>query len=184
MSSLYNGNTPNISSPSSKSISELVNWAKDGDLELNPEYQRPSVWDKERQMMLIHSLLSGVPVPSLMINDRWEGTGRNMDPNSPQYAMIDGKQRLEAIIAWMDGTLRIPSQWVSSEFLTSSSVTVSYQNLTVAGQRIFKRLSLPVCVAVVGTVAEEAELFLTVNGAGVEQTVEDMERAKKVAHAA
>lgn len=181
MSSLYNGNTPNISSPSSKSISELVNWAQDGDLDLNPEYQRPSVWDKNRQKKLIHSLLAGVPVPSIMINDRWEGTGRTMEPGLPQYAMIDGKQRLEAIIAWMDGTLHIPSEWLSAEFLDTTSETVSYQDLTLSGQRIFKRLAIPVCVAMVATIEEEAELFLTVNGAGVEQTTENMARARQVA---
>lgn len=58
-------------------------------INLDPRFQRRSVWSPEKQSSFIESLLLGIPVPQLLLA---EGKKRG-DP----YIIIDGKQRLLAM---------------------------------------------------------------------------------------
>ncbi len=61
-----------------------------GLLNLEPGFQRKSVWSESDRKKLIESIFHGYPVPSIFLYKRNEG-GKVM------YDVIDGKQRLESI---------------------------------------------------------------------------------------
>ena len=75
-------------------LSQLV---ADGTINLSPKYQRRFRWDTERQSRLIESFLMNVPVPPILLNE--DGYG--------QYSVIDGKQRLTAIVDFFSGKLEL-----------------------------------------------------------------------------
>jgi hypothetical protein len=174
----------------------LVRQVEAGEIDINPPYQRGEAWTEDQRVALMRSLLSGVPVPTLIINERhhqgWADTAA-YDRNSPggagSYAVIDGKQRLLALAAWFSGDLAIPASWLPSEEVLVSEDTadgpyVRVSGLTDLGQRMTgQRILLPVSEARVSSVQEEAAIYLLVNGGGTPQTDSDMARAARIAGA-
>jgi hypothetical protein len=63
--------------------------AKIGRLELNPSYQRGDVWTDKESSELIDSVLRGIPLPSIILNQR---------RNERSLEIVDGKQRLTSIL--------------------------------------------------------------------------------------
>lgn len=73
-------------------IREFRDQAEEGELVLNPSYQRDSVWPDKMSVELIDSILRGIPLPSIILNQR-----RESDKNE----IVDGKQRLTAILRFI-----------------------------------------------------------------------------------
>lgn len=170
----------------------LVHMAETGELDINPPYQRGAVWTEDQRVALMRSLLSGVPIPTLIINDRdardWTDVA-NYDPDAggPSYALIDGKQRLMTLAVWFAGGLAIPASWVDSGLVDQTEHTgdgpyVRFTGLNETGHRVVgERLLLPVSEARATTLRAEADIYLLVNGQGTPHTDEDMARAAAVA---
>jgi len=66
--------------------------AEDGLLDLNPSYQRDVVWSNGESQKLIESVLRGIPLPSVILTRR---------ENSKVWQIVDGKQRLTAVLRFM-----------------------------------------------------------------------------------
>lgn len=66
--------------------------AEEGTLILNPSYQRDSVWSDSESKALIDSILRGIPLPSIILNQR---------KGDPHVEIVDGKQRLTAILRFI-----------------------------------------------------------------------------------
>jgi Protein of unknown function DUF262 len=66
-------------------------------LNLRPEYQRRLVWDDKKRSLFIESLLLNVPIPPIFLYE-WE-LGR--------YEVMDGQQRLSAIIDFYENGLAL-----------------------------------------------------------------------------
>ena len=75
---------------SEPTISDLVLRFKDRQVNLEPGFQRRSVWTVSDRVRLIQSILAGYPIPSIFLYKR-VNNGRTV------YDVIDGKQRLETI---------------------------------------------------------------------------------------
>ena len=171
----------------------LVKQIDDGDLDINPPYQRGAVWTEDQRVALMYSLLTGTIVPSLIINNRhhnrWtDRAAYNPDnPTSPSYAVVDGKQRLLCVRAWFRSELAIPASWLPAEEVlrtvdTADGPYVYADGLTELGRRMTgERILLAVGEAEVNSVRDEAALYLLVNGGGTPQTDADMSRAAKTA---
>ena len=99
---------------SNRSAREIARIFSDGDGDISPEYQRGSVWTEDQRIALVRSWLMGVPIPSIVINDRIFGAWPN-DKRGPSggyaYSAIDGKQRIETAIAWFGGEFAVPASW-------------------------------------------------------------------------
>lgn len=150
---------------------------------LDPPYQRGSVWDDTRRRNLIRSMLMGLPVGSIVVNHR----GYNVGPAF--MAVVDGKQRIEALRAVADGLLPIPAVWVDARFRGQTQmVDIDGQTIeavivdsgTHPFMAIIEDFPLPTLRAEVKTKAEKAAIFMLVNFGGVEQTEADRARAEKV----
>lgn len=84
-------------------------------VDLDPPYQREgNVWKPDARSTLIDSLINGLDVPKLYFESASERRS-NPDGLSYQYAVLDGKQRLEAILAFIDGTLALPEDFIFFE---------------------------------------------------------------------
>lgn len=79
------------------SIGEIVSLYEEGELVIDPEFQRLFRWEPGQKSKLIESLLLGIPLPSIFVfetaNGKWE--------------LVDGLQRLSTILEFM-GKLRSP----------------------------------------------------------------------------
>lgn len=73
-------------------IQDFAGRARGGQLELNPTYQRDFVWSNADSQMLIESILRGIPLPSIILA---------RVSSSQRYQIVDGKQRLTAILRFM-----------------------------------------------------------------------------------
>ncbi len=74
-------------------ITSLYDSFKDGDLILQPEFQRRYVWDAQKASRLIESVLLGVPLPIIYLSEEQDGT----------KTVIDGQQRLTSFFNFLDG---------------------------------------------------------------------------------
>lgn len=73
-------------------IRNFSDYAKEEGLELNPSYQRDSVWSTSDSQLLIDSILRGIPIPSIILTQI---------ENNDQLQIVDGKQRLTAILRFI-----------------------------------------------------------------------------------
>jgi hypothetical protein len=175
-----------------RSARELVNMMRDGLMTADLPYQRGDAWTPDQRIELIRSWLSGTPIPSIIINDRynheWAIANGTHVVEGPGYAVIDGKQRLETARMWYDSELAVPASWFEpSEVLvtedTDDGPYVRYSGLTKAEQTSFALTValFPFAAAKVATLEEEAAIYGRVNGGGTPQTAEDMARAARIA---
>jgi hypothetical protein len=72
-------------------IAQFRQYAMDGEMDLNPSYQRADVWPTADAQLLIESVLRGIPLPSVILLQR------NTD-DGDRYEIVDGKQRLTSLL--------------------------------------------------------------------------------------
>ena len=142
-------------------LSVVKHWRDEGDLKLDCEYQRGDVWGPTRQINLIRSLLLGIPISAIVVNDRLQGNWPGDD--MAIYAVIDGKQRLTAILKFLDGELAVPGEWFNLDG------EITFDKLPLSTRRRFKNKPIPFCEAALPTIEMEQEVFELVNFGGVSQ---------------
>jgi hypothetical protein len=72
-------------------IAQFRQYAVDGEMNLNPSYQRADVWPTADAQLLIESVLRGIPLPSVILLQRNTQDG-------DRYEIVDGKQRLTSLL--------------------------------------------------------------------------------------
>lgn len=85
------------------SIAEIYQKIKEGKLILDPDYQRRAIWNVEKKTAFIESLYMEIMIPPIYVV---EIPGEDiLDEN--KYEVVDGKQRLTAIMEFVKGSLRL-----------------------------------------------------------------------------
>jgi len=87
------------------SVGELVNLYKDGELKINPAYQRLFRWDSTRKTRFVESILLGLPLPPIFVFQLPDGV----------WELIDGLQRLSTVLEFV-GVLKDPEGTVVPTF--------------------------------------------------------------------
>lgn len=148
--------------------------------EMNPPYQRASVWTEGQRVALIKSLFMGLPIGAIVLNNRGYAT-------SKIYAVVDGKQRMETLRAFHTNQFAVPAEWFDSKqvvesFTDTDGVEKVYlKDVAEVVRRRYENLIVPSLEAQVDTIAEEAEIFGLINSSGTAQTDEDLQRAALIA---
>lgn len=99
------------------SLGEVMNLYKDGELRINPEFQRLFRWDITRKTRFIESILLGIPIPPIFVFQDKDGN----------WELIDGLQRLSTILEFTgilkdpEGKKVEPSTLEGTKFLPSLS---------------------------------------------------------------
>lgn len=158
-------------------LSNFLLWKLCGKIDLSPPYQRGAVWGLTRQRMLIRSLIEGLPIGSIVVNDRTSAPQIWPDASvgrAPSFAVIDGKQRLLAIFAWMSGDLTVPASWFPPELVgcytyTGDGPYVDIDGLASGMRSRWENKPLSTLEARVSTLDEEREIFDRINFGGVPQ---------------
>jgi hypothetical protein len=164
-------NKPTTSHKSThKNIVDLRNLYESGNLNLEPGFQRQSVWSMRDRRHLIDSILRNYPLPAIFLYRR-EEEGKLM------FDVIDGKQRLESIFMFT-GAMR--GRFETRTQLPSSDVQewVDFKTLKRKGlHHIIDGYEIPV-VEVDGDFGEIINVFIRINSTGKALTGQERRNAK------
>ncbi|HMU34667.1 MAG TPA: DUF262 domain-containing protein [Pyrinomonadaceae bacterium] len=75
-------------------IETVYSQIKEGNIDLNPKFQRRNAWNDSKRSILIESVILGYPVPEIVLAE---------DPKKKRsFIVIDGKQRLLTLAGFID----------------------------------------------------------------------------------
>ncbi len=80
-------------------IADILRWNKEGQLILQPKFQRRSVWENDARSYLVDTVVRNYPMPKIYLR---KIPGRR---TSEAYEVVDGQQRLKAILDFLNGEL-------------------------------------------------------------------------------
>lgn len=86
-------------------ISWFLDQYERNQLDLDPPYQRRSVWSPRDKRFFIDTILNNFPAPPVFLHKTLDDEGRST------YHVVDGKQRLETIIEFTDDKIAIPEDF-------------------------------------------------------------------------
>jgi Protein of unknown function DUF262 len=161
--------------PMNYTLDHFVGARERGHLELNAPYQRGEVWGIERQRNLIRSLIMGIPFGSIVVNSRAKASNYR----DVTLAVIDGKQRITTLLAWIDGELSVPASWFHPQYIgatpleTEDGPYVTARMLTP--HHSTSMVSVPTLEAVLPSIEDEQAVFSLINFGGVAQGDSDLE---------
>ncbi len=91
----------------------------------DPEYQRRGdVWSDDKQSFLIDSILKNYPMPPIFLHQVIDST-----TGATKYNVIDGKQRLSAILRFINNEIELPSDYDVGAFGDSRLNGKKFQEL-------------------------------------------------------
>lgn len=82
------------------SIGDFLEWNQSNLLDLSPDFQRRGVWSTQAKSYLIDTIITGKPIPKILMTQNLKGT-RN------KRIIIDGQQRLRSIIEYCSDSFTI-----------------------------------------------------------------------------
>jgi len=101
-------------------VQTIISQIEQGNIDLNPKFQRRNAWKDNKRVRLIESLLLKYPVPEIVLAEKTD--------KKRSYIVIDGKQRLQTLAG-----LYYPDKyhiWDSSIF-PNSSLLPSLSKITI-----------------------------------------------------
>jgi hypothetical protein len=116
-----------FTSSSDPTIKDLFDRFKDGELSLQPDFQRQFVWDTTRSSRLVESVLLSVPLPIIYLAEEADGN----------ESVIDGQQRLTSFFDFLDGRLKLKGLRVREELNG-----LKFADLSKEAQSIIKKTPL------------------------------------------
>ena len=133
------------------SISQLYRMVKSNQINLNPPYQRASVWDLARKQKFVDSMLNGYCIPDIILSC----TNLGSETKTKYYNNIDGKQRLNTIVEFKENVfaVKIGDEYFKYDDLPDKDSfddsipfsTKVYSNITQEDEKeIFSRLQMGV----------------------------------------
>ena len=152
-----------ITSLSDSSVLRLVD-IRDR-IKIDPEYQRPGgVWSLENKQLFIDSLLNRYDIPKLYFHALLGDGG-----NQPfRYAIIDGRQRLEAIWDFFDGRFPLADEFIFFDSPETDAGGMTYEELARNFPKLLSRLHsriLDVQIVNVGDIDTIEDMFSRLNEA-------------------
>ncbi len=108
---------------------------------LEAPYQRGSVWTLTQRQNLIRSILIGIPIGSVVI-------AKNEHADQ-YYRIVDGKQRVETILKFVDGEFAVPTYWLDRNVPamdmkgpSPSDAMAAWPDLTQEQQAVWRRTTI------------------------------------------
>ena len=91
--------------PTTQDISWFLDLHRTKQLDLDPPYQRRSVWSPRDKRFFIDTILSNYPSPAIFLHKTLD------DQGNATYHVVDGKQRLQTIIDFVENKVAIPEDY-------------------------------------------------------------------------
>lgn len=142
-------------------IQDLLNFQGNGSLNIEPWYQRRSVWSGPQKAYLINTIFERKPVPSVYIRHQVD-----IEQERSIKEVVDGQQRIRTIISYRN-----------DEFAAghpNHNRKVRYSQLTNAQKRSFLQTALSVGYLIGAEDADVIEIFGRINS--VSKTLNPQEK--------
>lgn len=139
--------------PSDPDVQTIVKRIRDGDLDLQPQFQRGEVWPNAKKRRLVDSILREWHVPPVHVIERSDG----------KEEVLDGQQRLAAIRDFVDGKITVDGQAPPLDDEIVALHGLKYEALPSRWRRRIDRFSLRFIRLVDFRPEEPAELFFRLN---------------------
>lgn len=153
-----------------KTIQDLVNLFEKDHLNLEPGFQRKSVWKEKDRAKLMDSIVRNYPLPAIFLY-------RNQRDGDVVYDVIDGKQRIESFLMFMglkQGRFETKTQLPGEDEVK----LVNWKQLCKwKQQHIITGYRLPV-IEVDGEFGDIVEVFVRINSTGKALTGQEKRHAK------
>jgi hypothetical protein len=98
-----------------KAVNDLVDMIHDGDLILDPDYQRNYIWDNKRASLLVESVLLNVPIPVIYVSE----------DDDERWVVVDGLQRLHSLTRFFDNEFKLRNLEILDELNGSQFSTLN-----------------------------------------------------------
>jgi hypothetical protein len=129
-------------------------------IDLKPEYQRGNVWTLEQKQSLIDSVFRNIDIGKLAIIKRPWGSDGNKPATPKLYEMLDGKQRLTALIEYYTGQFKYRGKY--------------YHELCFGDKNHFKHYTVSIAETDPLTNEQKYRYFLKLNTTGTPVDPEHM----------
>ena len=148
--------------------SKTLSWwrVRKPNIDMNPSYQRRGhIWSMADKAYLIDSILNGFDVPKFYIAD-FTYSDSKLNKKRLPYAIIDGKQRFEAIFDFFEGRVTLNPDFVFLENPNVKLGGLGYKDLVQSHSdiaEIFDNYNISVMSVITDKVERINELFVRLN---------------------
>lgn len=132
-------------------IADFLDWHREKRLELNPDFQRGSVWTPAARTFLIDTILRQLPVPKVYLRTRIDVTTKNSIRE-----VVDGQQRLRAIIDFAEDKFALSKR-------AGNFAGLRYSTLSENQQEVFLGYAIAVDQLVNASNDDVLEVFARLN---------------------
>lgn len=141
-------------------------YQKRGDIEFSPPFQRSGkLWSTADKAYLVDSILNEYDFPKLYLAD-FSYTGSSLNISDKKFAVIDGRQRLEAIFDFIENRFPLAQDFVLEGHLDLDLRGLKYSDLRSEHPLIallFEQFNLPVMSVITDDPAKINQLFVRMN---------------------
>lgn len=95
---------------SPQDISWFLDLRRNGQLDLDPPYQRRSVWSPKDRRFFLDTVFRGYPCPPIFLAKTLGSSQETI------YAVVDGKQRLQTLFLFVDGKISLDEGFGDDRF--------------------------------------------------------------------
>ncbi len=134
-------------------IETIINRIENGDIDLQPDFQRGEVWSPNKQKKLIDSVLRGWRIPPIHFVQNKEAVDE----------VLDGQQRLAAIRDFYNNKIRIDGKIEPIDDDIAELNGLYYKDLPREWQRRFRQYNINIVRLTEFKPSEPAELFYRLN---------------------
>lgn len=152
--------------PQTYTISDFIEWSRKGQLRLDPDFQRGSVWTPAARVFLIDTILNDLPIPQVYFRTKVDAATQ-----TTVREVVDGQQRLRAILDFASGKLRLTSK-------APKHRGKLYDNLTIEDKELFLNYKVPVVQLLNASNADVLEVFARLNSYSVKVTPAELRHAE------
>lgn len=152
--------------PQTYTISDFIEWFKKRQLILDPNFQRGTVWTNAAKVFLIDTILNEFPMPQIYFRTKIDAMNQ-----STVREVVDGQQRLRAILDFAAGKLRLTSK--APEFKDKV-----YSDLSSDDQEKFLGYRIPVVQLLNASDSDVLEVFARLNSYSVKVTPAELRHAE------
>jgi len=147
------------------SIGEIISLYQDGDLKLNPAYQRLYRWDKDHKVRFIESILIGIPIPEIFVAQKEDG----------KWDIVDGVQRISTLLQLVGELPGYEPLVLEGTKYLPSLQGLTWETMPGDAKRLLKRARIGVNIILTeNSIESQYELFQRLNTGGISLESQEM----------
>jgi uncharacterized protein with ParB-like and HNH nuclease domain len=93
-------------------VADFLTWHREGSLNLNPPFQRRSVWKPDARSFFMDTVAKGLPAPIIYLRQRVD-----LESQQTLREVVDGQQRLRTVLGFVDPRILKKTEGAKDEFV-------------------------------------------------------------------